>query len=85
MDATTRRTPARYDALKWFLDHEMLGPDSVLTRPAPTARMRRLMAKDGDVVRLPLGQFEMNKWRLTPQGRTALLQRPVPKTKGTKP
>jgi hypothetical protein len=65
-------TPARYYALQWFLDHEAIGPDSVFGRKPPTTRMIRLMARSGEVVRLPIGQFEMGKWLLTAHGREVL-------------
>jgi hypothetical protein len=68
-------TTARYNALKWFADHERLGPDGVLGRDPPSARMRRLMAKEGHVYRLPVGQFEYQKWLLTPEGREVLEQK----------
>ena len=68
-------TPARYYALQWLLDHEVLGPDGVFDRKPPSARMRRLMAQEGDVYRLPVGQFNYQQWRLTPQGRDKLLQK----------
>jgi hypothetical protein len=72
-------TPARYAALQWFLDHEMLGPDAMLRRKPPSARMRRLMAEDGQVSRLRLGQFALGKWSLTPQGRAVLKAKPARK------
>jgi hypothetical protein len=69
-------TPARYYALQWFFDHEEHGPNGVFGRKAPSARMRRLMAKQGEVMRVPLGQFDYQVWRLTPQGREVLEGRP---------
>jgi hypothetical protein len=72
-------TRARYHALQWLLDHEMLGPDEMLSRKPPSARMRRLMAKEGQVIRLPLGQFDYQKWLLTPQGREVLRAKPIKK------
>jgi hypothetical protein len=69
-------TTARFHALQWFHDHEAGGPDAVFSRKPPTVRMRRLMAKEGEVVRLPLGQFEHFQWRLTPLGREALAKKP---------
>jgi hypothetical protein len=70
-------TPARYRALQWFLDHEVLGPDAVLLgRKPPSTKMRRLMAREGQVIRLPLGQFEYQKWLLTPLGRETLQRKP---------
>jgi hypothetical protein len=74
-------TPARYYALQWFHDHEALGPDGVITRKPPSARMRRLMAKEGQVIRLPIGQFEYQKWLLTPKGREALQAKPTRRKK----
>jgi hypothetical protein len=73
-------TPARYKALKWFLDHEELGPDGVFSRRPPSARMRRLMAKDGQVYRIPVGQFAYQQWRLTPEGREELQKQPLPRS-----
>jgi hypothetical protein len=72
-------TPARYHALQWFHDHEALGRDEMLTRDPPTVRMRRLMAKEGEVVRIPVGQLEHYQWRLTPLGREKLLGKPPPR------
>ncbi|MBT1509489.1 hypothetical protein KIP88_03145 [Bradyrhizobium sp. SRL28] len=69
-------TPARYRALKWFHDHEALGPDEVFTRKPPTTRMHRLMAKDGHVALVPVGQFGFSKWVLTPEGRRVLEEQP---------
>jgi hypothetical protein len=70
-------TSARYRALQWFLDHEESGPDEVFNRKPPTTRMRRLMAKDGEVIRLPIGQFGYQKWILTPLGREVLQTKPT--------
>lgn len=72
-------SPARYNALQWFFDHEAQGPDGVFTRRPPSARMRRLMAKQGELIRLPIGQFEYQKWLLTDKGREVLAGRPQPK------
>lgn len=72
-------TPARYKALKWFLDHEELGPNGVLTRRPPSARMRKLMAQDDQVFRIPVGQFSYQQWRLTPKGREILANQPPPR------
>ena len=69
-------TPARYYALQWMMDHEALGPDGVFGRKPPSLRMVRLMAKEDEAIRLPLGQFEHFKWRLTDKGREALLKKP---------
>jgi hypothetical protein len=78
-------TPARYSALKWFFDHETLGPDEMLTRKPPSARMRRLMAREGQVERQPLGQFEYQKWLLTAQGRAVLAAKPPPRRSRSMP
>jgi hypothetical protein len=75
-------TSARYRALQWFHDHEALGPDGVFGRKPPTTRMRRLMAKEGEVYRIPVGQFAFGKWLLTPQGREKLDAKPLPRKKG---
>jgi hypothetical protein len=80
---TMMPTPARYRALQWFLDHEAQGPDEVFNRRPPSARMRKLMAKEGQVVRLPLGQFEHHHWRLTPLGREVLEKR-LPRKKAAR-
>jgi hypothetical protein len=69
-------TPARYYALQWFFDHEELGPDAVFNRKPPSGRMRKLMAHEGQVSRLSVGQFKYEKWRLTPQGREVLESKP---------
>ena len=72
-------TPARYRALQWLLDHERTGPDGVFTAKPPSARMRKIMAKDGQVMRIPVGQFEHYQWRLTPEGREVLRNQPTPR------
>jgi hypothetical protein len=72
-------TAARYAALQWFLDHETLGPDAMLRRKPPLARMRRLMAKEGHVSRLPLAQFALGTWSLTPHGSAVLKTKPARK------
>jgi hypothetical protein len=69
-------TPARYRALQWFLDPEVLGRTEMLTRTPPSARMRKLMAKENEVYRIPVGQLEHYQWRLTAQGREKLLNKP---------
>jgi hypothetical protein len=78
-------TPARYYALQWFYDHEILGPDGVFSRKPPSGRMRKLMAQEGQVIRLPLGQFDYQKWRLTPLGLEVLQNKPEPKTRRSLP
>jgi hypothetical protein len=65
-------TPARWYALAWFRDHETGGPDAVFGRKAPSARMRRLMVKQGEVERAPVGQFAYQKWTLTTLGHEVL-------------
>lgn len=65
-------TSARYYALRWFADHEALGPDEMLTRRPPTARMRKLMLAEGHLTTVPLNQFNHHNWRLTPQGHAVL-------------
>ena len=72
-------TLARFRALQWFFDHEARGPDSVFNQKPPSARMRRLMSQEGQVIRLPIGQFEYQKWLLTPKGREALQTKPPPR------
>jgi hypothetical protein len=72
-------TACRYRALQWFLDHELLGPDGVFDRRPPSAKMRRLMADEGQVVRLPTGQFGYQKWLLTALGREVLQSKPPPR------
>jgi len=72
-------TPARYYALQWFSDHEAHGPDAVIGRKAPTARMRSLMEKEGEVTHEPVGQFKYRKWILTPAGRKKLETKPPKK------
>ena len=72
-------TSARFYALQWFADHEALGPDGVFGRKAPSTRMRRLMAKEGEVENEPVGQFKYLKWILTPAGREKLQAKPPPR------
>jgi hypothetical protein len=69
-------TAARLKALQWFYDHEVGGPNAVFDRRPPSTKMRRLMAKEGEVIKLPIGQFEYFQWRLTPHGREVLGTRP---------
>jgi hypothetical protein len=73
-------TPARYRALQWFHDHETLGPDGVFGGRPPSTKMRRLMARQGEVVRLPIGQFNYQRWLLTAKGREVLAAKPMKKT-----
>ena len=72
-------TPARYKALQWFHDHETFGPDGVFGGRPPSTKMRRMMAREGEVVRLPMGQFGYQKWLLTAKGREALATKPTRK------
>jgi len=74
-------TAARLKALQWFHDHEVGGPNAVFDRRPPSAKMRRLMAKEDQVMRLPVGQFEYHQWRLTPLGREVLAKRPTRRRK----
>ncbi len=67
-------TARRYKALQWFYDHDQLGPDAVLTQKPPTARMRNLMAREHQVMRLPVGH-RLDKWLLTTHGIEALLRK----------
>ena len=69
-------TPARYNALQWFFDHEVLGRTEMLTRPPPTVRMRKLMAREEQVYRIPVGQLDHYQWRLTAKGREVLENKP---------
>jgi hypothetical protein len=78
-------TPARYRALQWFLDHEELGRTAMLKRDPPTTKMRRLMAREGQVLRIPVGQLDHYQWRLTPAGRRALQNKPQRKRNRTRP
>ncbi|WLB24917.1 hypothetical protein QIH85_23850 [Bradyrhizobium japonicum] len=68
-------TTARYAALQWFADHER-DPLSVLMAAKPSTKMRRLMAREGQVFRVPVGQFNYDRWLLTDAGRAALASRP---------
>jgi hypothetical protein len=72
----------RYRALTWFRDHEALGPDSVIDRKPPSARMRRLMAKEGQVAKQPIGQFKYQRWLLTAKGREVLEAKPAVRRRG---
>lgn len=72
-------TPARFHALQWFADHEDLGRTAMLTRTPPSTKMRRLMAKEGQAVRIPVGQLDHYQWRLTPLGRETLAKKPPPR------
>lgn len=69
-----RITTARYRALQWFADHER-DPLSVLLTAKPSTKMRRLMAREGQVFRVPVGQFNYDRWLLTDAGRAALAAR----------
>jgi hypothetical protein len=71
-----RVTTARYRALQWFADHER-DPLSVLMTEKPSTKMRRLMAREGQVFRVPVGQFNYQRWLLTDAGRAVLATKPV--------
>jgi hypothetical protein len=64
-------TPARYRALRWFADHEA-DPLSVLLRRRPSVRMRNLMEREHQLVRIALGQFNHHRWLLTGMGEQVL-------------
>src|ERR1700722_16052636 len=64
-------TPARYRALRWFADHQA-DPLSVLLRKRPSVRMRNLMEREHQLVRIALGQFNYNRWLLTGMGEQVL-------------
>jgi hypothetical protein len=72
-------TTARYRALQWLFDHEVLGRTEMLMRTPPSTKMRRLMAREGQVFRIPVGQLEHYQWRLTPLGREVLQAKPKAK------
>jgi hypothetical protein len=62
-------TRGRYWALTWFSHHQE-DPASVLLGDRPTVKMSRLMAREGQLLKLPTG------WILTPAGRDVLDKRP---------
>src|ERR1700751_2093820 len=64
-------SPARYRALRWFADHEA-DPLSVLSRKRPSVRMRNLMEREHQLVRIALGQFNHHRWLLTGMGEQVL-------------
>jgi hypothetical protein len=66
-----RASTARFRALQWFKDYER-DPASLLMRTKPSTRMRRLLANDGLVMRVPVGQFGYQRWLLTDQGQDLL-------------
>jgi hypothetical protein len=76
-------TPARYRALQWFADHER-DPLSVLMKEKPSTKMRRLMAREGQVFRVPVGQFNYDRWLLTDEGRGLLANKPRQKCTSVK-
>jgi hypothetical protein len=44
--------------------------------------MRRLMAKEGQVAKQPIGQFKYQRWLLTAKGRQVLKAKPVVRRRG---
>jgi hypothetical protein len=72
-------TKARFFALEWFWDHQAMGPNAIFDRKPPTLRMRNLMLKEGQIARLPLGQFDYAQWRLTSEGAAVLLNKSLAK------
>jgi hypothetical protein len=67
-------TRARYRALGWFADHER-DPLSVLLAKRPSTRMRNLMWREGQLKRITLGQFNLERWLLTDTGIEVLAGR----------
>jgi hypothetical protein len=63
-------TPARYRALEWFADHER-DPLSVLLRKRPSARMRNLMAREGQVVADRAGTVQLPPLAFDRHGRAS--------------
>jgi len=74
-------TRSRFYALQWFFDHEARGPNAVIDRKPPTARMVRLMKKEGELTTEPVGQFKYHKWILSPAGHEKLRHKPPPRKK----
>src|ERR1700752_4925486 len=67
-------SPARYRALRWFADHEA-DPLSVLLRRRPSVRMRNLMEREHQLVRIALGEFNHHRWLLTGMGEQVLAEK----------
>jgi hypothetical protein len=64
-------TTARYRALQWFADHER-DPLAVLMQERPSTKMVRLMAREDQVYRIPVHQFNYERWLLTDAGKQIL-------------
>lgn len=64
-DAMT--TPARRHPLSWFSDHAR-DVNAVMGRQAPTARMRKLMIREGQVKRVPTALRNLRAHELTDAG-----------------
>jgi hypothetical protein len=67
-------TRGRYRALTWFKDHEA-DPAAMLMRKRPSKRMCRLMEREGQVTRVAVNQFSLERWLLTDVGANLLAAR----------
>jgi hypothetical protein len=67
-------TTARWRALFWFADHAR-DVNAVMGRKLPSTRMRNLMIREGQVVRVPAGGFGHARFVLTETGGALLESR----------
>lgn len=64
-------TTMRWRALNWFANHEA-DQHSVMGQRVPTAKMRNRMVREGQLLRVPVGQFDFHRFILTHAGRELL-------------
>jgi hypothetical protein len=60
-------TTARWRALRWFADHAA-DINKVMGRRQPSGKMRKLMIREGQLQRVPVGGFGHAYFVLTEQG-----------------
>lgn len=79
-----RFTTKRWNALRWFYDHEV-DQKSVMCRPVPTVYMTRLMMRDGHICDAGTNIQYLKRLVLTELGRTILASKGCRKANGYKP
>jgi hypothetical protein len=67
-------TTARWRALRWFADHAA-DINAVFGRRMPSAKMRKLMMRDGQIMSSDVGSFKHRRFELTAQGRAMLAEK----------
>lgn len=65
---------ARWTALRWFRDHE-IDINAVAGRRRPSSRMWRLMIREGQLDKRPVGSFGHARFVLTDAGKQLLASR----------